>query len=87
MLKDSHFTTREAWFKLNEYYLAFAGMCEDEGLREEAFKLIKFYSDNIPLREAEQSKVLESPYALSMNIEELIDKRRKGAIIKPEEVK
>lgn len=86
-LDKEHASLKTAWFRLNQFYLSFAGKCDDPALRGEAFKLIKELSSEIPLRAESDSNGLEKPFDQTLDIDKLIDKVRTGRKLNPSDIK
>lgn len=85
--KDQTFTKKEAWFIFNSIYLKFVGKCRDPELRDEAFKIAKYYAENVPAKEDIKDTELDRPYASDLNMRGLLSDRQDGRVLLPEEVK
>lgn len=87
-LKETHETKKAAWFQLNQYYLAFSGRCPSAEVREEAFKLVKFLAEKIPLDGEKVSTELEGPLDTSgYDIDQMIAAVQHSRKILPEDIK
>ena len=85
--KDSTFTKKEAWFIINSLYLDFVGKCQDNELREEAFKIAKYYAENVPVQDDIKETELDKPFASTLDLSDILSDRKDGRIINPDEVK
>lgn len=86
-LKDEHASIKDGWFALNQYYLSFAGRCEDADLRAEMLKLIKMLTDGIPLPPEAESKELDKPIGNVLDISKYIAVVQSGRKISPKDIK
>lgn len=85
--KRNLFTKKEAWFALNALCLDFVGRCQDNNLRDEAFKIVKYLVDTIPAVDELKDKELDSPFLINMKMDNYISDRQDGRTFLPEEVK
>ncbi len=85
-LQDQTFTKKEAWFIFNDVLLRFVARCNDEKLREEAFKIVKYLAENVPAAEDLKDTELDRPFAEEMRLDEILDLTKSGNTISPEEI-
>lgn len=85
-LSDQTFTKKEAWFVLNDELLKFVAVCDDDKLREEAFKIVKYLAENIPAAEELKDTELDRPFADELDLQKFISDRQDGKIIKAEDL-
>jgi len=86
-LRETHATKEDAWYHVELRFLEFAGQCADMELLDRAAKICQQIVKDIPAREVGKEKKLDSPFAQNMNLDELIDRARKGAVIRAKEVR
>ena len=71
---------------MNNELLKFVARCDDDKLREEAFKIVKYLADNIPAAEDLQDTDLDRPFADELNLDKYVSPRQDGKIIKAEDL-
>lgn len=81
-----HASPDEIWFELNNHFLRFVENCGDQLLLDRAQKIIKLILSDIPSFDSRSNAPLESPFTLSLNIDDLVDKARSGPTIKAEDI-
>jgi len=85
-LSDQTFTKKEAWFVLNDELLKFVAVCDDDKLREEAFKIVKYLAENIPAAEELKDTELDRPFADELDLHNLVTPSKDGKVIKAEDL-
>ena len=86
-LVTTHASPDDIWYDLNNHFLRFVEHCDDQALLDRAQKIIKLILSDIPSLDSRSNAPLESPFTLSLNIDDLVDKARSGPVINADDIR